>query len=151
MILPHNRITRFIWKIQIKAWHTFLSYFYRKMKTADHKNTDPRLVETKRLMMLELHLDASQSKNCPQADHTLLFEHHETPHSLPPECVTQFWRHQPTMAPFAWQRSQTYSILLHPKLSLFLFSTGEQRPSFGSNIVGLKNNHTNRNHAKQSS
>lgn len=43
------------------------------MKTADHKNTDPRLAETKRLMMFQnFILDASQSKNCPQADHTLL-------------------------------------------------------------------------------
>ena len=42
----------------MKAWHTFRSSFYRKqttlqMKTADHKIIDSKLVETRRLMMLE--------------------------------------------------------------------------------------------------
>ena len=45
------------------------------MKSADLKNTDLRLVETRRLMILEFHLDANQSKNSPQVDHTLLLEH----------------------------------------------------------------------------
>ena len=49
------------WKIQVKTWHTFPSCFYRKqtplhMKTADHKNTDPRPAKTRRVMMLETSL-----------------------------------------------------------------------------------------------
>ena len=35
-----------------------------QMKTADQKNTDPRLVETRKLMMLETSPDANQSENC---------------------------------------------------------------------------------------
>ena len=59
-ILPHGRIIELTvpWKIQIKVWHTFLSYFLQEvdplqMKTPDHKNIDPRLVEIRRLMKLE--------------------------------------------------------------------------------------------------
>lgn len=50
--LSHSRITELVvhWKIYIKTWHIFLSCFYRKqthhMKTTDHKNIEPRLVET---------------------------------------------------------------------------------------------------------
>ena len=37
LILPHSRITELLvsWKIQIKAWHTFLSWFYRKQTPPD--------------------------------------------------------------------------------------------------------------------
>ena len=45
---------------QIKAWHTFLIVFYRKQTPLDencyvieNNNIDPRLVEIRRLMMLE--------------------------------------------------------------------------------------------------
>ena len=51
------------------------------MKTANHKNIEPRLVESRRLIIFsKLHLDANQSKNCPRADPTLLLEHDKTPH-----------------------------------------------------------------------
>ena len=58
--LPWDRITelKVLWKTENKGWHTFLSCFYRKqtplqVKTADGKNIDSKLVETRRLMMLE--------------------------------------------------------------------------------------------------
>ena len=48
-------------------------------KAADHKNTDPRLVKTRKLTC-KFHLDTNQSEDCPRADHTMLLEHHKTPH-----------------------------------------------------------------------
>lgn len=86
VILPHSRITELpvAWKVWIKAYHTFLSCLHRKQTPPD-KNHWPqehwsRLIETRRLTMLKLHLEASQSQNCPQVGHTLLREHYRAPH-----------------------------------------------------------------------
>ena len=45
-------------------------------KTAKLQNIDPRLIGTRRLVMLTPHyLITNQSEECPQADHALLFEY----------------------------------------------------------------------------
>ena len=35
--------------------------------------------------MFKFHLDINQSEDCPLADHTMLLEHHKTPHYPPPQ------------------------------------------------------------------
>ena len=53
-----------------------------QMKTADLQNIDPRLIGTRRLMMLTPHyLITNRSEECPQADHALLFEYYKISHS----------------------------------------------------------------------
>ena len=73
--LSHSRITELVvhWKIYIKTWHIFLSCFYRKqthhMKTTDHKNREPRLVETRGWWGINLYLGYNQLENCAQSYH----------------------------------------------------------------------------------
>ena len=86
VILPHSRITKLpvVWKIWIKAYHTFLSRFYRKQTPPDKNHWpqehDPRLVETRRLTMFETSPGGQPIQDCPHAGHTLLLEHYRTPH-----------------------------------------------------------------------
>ena len=48
---------------------------------AAHKNIDPSLVGTRRLMTLTLnYLTTHSSRKCPGADHALLLKHCKTPH-----------------------------------------------------------------------
>ena len=85
------------------------------MKTADHKNLEPRLVETRMKMMLETSvwcqpiwaLSMSWSRPAPWTLYNF---------SLPrPGWVKQSGGHEPTVAHFAWQSNNRYSSLLCPK------------------------------------
>ena len=53
----------------------------RSQLYAAHKHSDPRLIGTKRSMMLiPSYLTTHQSGKCPQIDHILLLKHYKTPH-----------------------------------------------------------------------
>lgn len=104
------------------------------MKTTNHKNTDPKLVETSRLMCyFTLHLDANQSRNCPSVDHTLLLEHHKTPHyilqsgSLSLEGISLL---RPPLPGRVIKAPLFYFTL--KSVSEFLFGTGKERPRLDS-------------------
>ena len=103
------------------------------MKTADHKNMDPRLAETRRLMMLETYLDANQSKNWPWVDHILLPEHYKTPyyplqggpHGL--QSISPLW------PPLPGKEIEATLFYFPPNsVSMFLLGTGEHRLSFSN-------------------
>ena len=100
---------------------------------AAHKHTDPRLVGTKKLVMLTpSYLTTNQSEEFPWADHTLFLEHYKTLHYL-----FQDGSHSLECIPLPWSPLSgkvSYYFLLHRKLyvSSFLFNTGEQKAGFGN-------------------
>ena len=76
------------------------------MKTADHKNTDPRL-KPEDWWCLERHLDANQSENCPWADHALLLENFR-PLTIPSNGEEIVLRALASVTSFAWQNNKSY-------------------------------------------
>ena len=100
------------------------------------QNTDPRLVETRRLMILKLHPDANQSKNCPRTGHTLPLEHYKTPH-----CTLQGGSHglqgiSPLWPPLPGKAIKaTVCYFTRNSVSAFLFGTSELRLSFGNSLT----------------
>ena len=82
---------------------------------------------------LKLHPDANQPKNCPQADHALFLEHWKTSHhplqggSYNLEGSSPLWPPLPGKA-----IKSTLFYFIQNSGSAFLFSTGEQRLSFGN-------------------
>ena len=73
------------WRLEITSWITLFEWFCRHWNSHQlvevkwhtvHKHVDPRLVGTRRLIMLIPHfLTTNQSKECPWADYT--------PHNFP--------------------------------------------------------------------
>ena len=129
----------------MKAWHTFRSSFYRKpttlqMKTADHKIIDSKLIETRRLMMLETspwcqpiqELSTSWSRPSPWTLKLL---------SLPSRVGHPVFRALAHCGPLCLARQLKLLFSTSPKtVYAFLFGTNEHRLSFG-NIPTLGNHH----------
>ena len=95
------------------------------MQTADHKDIDSRLIETRRLTTLET------SPFCqPQTSHPAPL-HNKTPHYLlwgshSLEGISLLWTP-------VWYSSKNYSFSTSPKtVSMFLFGTNKQRPNFSN-------------------
>ena len=98
--------------------------------------TGPKLVGTRRLMMLTLnYLTTSQSEECPWADDMGLLEHSKTPHYLLQRGHTAL-RALSWCVPLGLTKQSSYFFVLHAKLvSMILLGIAEQRLSFGSSVV----------------
>ena len=122
--------------MQIKAWHTVLRCFYRKqtllqIKTADHENKTldglkPEVVDAWNFTLMQPIQEWSTSWS-----HYAL-EHYKTPHypfqggSHCLQGMSPLWSSLP---------GKVIKATLFCFTSMFLFSTVEQRPSFGKNYT----------------
>ena len=122
--------------MQIKAWHTFLRCFYRKqtllqIKTADHENKTldglkPEVDDAWNFTLMQPIQEWSTSWS-----HYAL-EHYKTPHypfqggSHCLQGMSPLWPSLP---------GKVIKATLFCFISMFLFSTVEQRPSFGNNYT----------------
>ena len=78
-------------------------------------------IETRKLRCSECHLDDNQSKNCPQADHTLLLEPHKTPrYAL--QVGPTILRARAHCGPCVWQSNKGSCLHFTQTLSLHFYS-----------------------------
>ena len=102
------------------------------MKTDDHKNRDPRLVEARKIddawnfTVMPMNARSVHELIMPCSLNAIKLL---TAHSRVDYTVLRALAHH---GPFAWQSNKSYSFVLHPKL--YLPSIGEERLSF-SNIT----------------
>ena len=79
---------------------------------------------------------ANQSKICPQADHTLLLEHYKTPYYPLQGGPLGLQGMSPLGPPLPGKAIKaTLFYFTQNSISLFLFATGEQRPSLGNRLL----------------
>ena len=104
-----------------------------QMKAADHKNTDPRLVKTTKLMF-KLHHDTNQSENCPRAVHIMLLEHQKPlqggSHSL--EGISPLWTPLPGKAIIMQSESESLSVVSDSATPWTLQAMEFSRPEYWS-------------------